>query len=155
MKKVLFVATVVQKHIKVFHTPYLEMFRQAGYETFVAAANDTGGEVNLPCCDRYVEIGFRRNPFHPANIGAFFRLKRLIDSEHFDLIHCHTPVGGVLGRLAAARSRRQGTKVLYTAHGFHFYKGAPLINWLIYCVFLRSKPSALASKSAHRAPKLW
>ncbi len=132
MKKVLFVATVVQKHIKVFHTPYLEMFRQAGYETFVAAANDTGGEVCLPCCDRYVEIGFRRNPFHPANIGAFFRLKRLIDSEHFDLIHCHTPVGGVLGRLAAARSRRQGTKVLYTAHGFHFYKGAPLINWLIY-----------------------
>ena len=81
MKKVLFVATVVQKHIKVFHTPYLEMFRQAGYEAHVAAANDTGGEVNLPCCDRYTEIGFRRNPFHPANIGAFFRLKRLIDSE--------------------------------------------------------------------------
>ncbi len=132
MKKVLFVATVVQKHIKVFHTPYLEMFGQAGYETFVAAANDTGGEVNLPCCGRYVEIGFRRNPFHPANIGAFFRLKRLINSEQFDLIHCHTPVGGVLGRLAAAKARRRGTKVLYTAHGFHFYKGAPLINWLIY-----------------------
>ena len=132
MKKVLFVATVVQKHIKVFHTPYLEMFRQAGYETFVAAANDTGGEVCLPCCDRYVEIAFRRNPFHPANIGAFFRLRRLINSENFDLIHCHTPVGGVLGRLAAAKARRRGTKVLYTAHGFHFYKGAPLINWLLY-----------------------
>ena len=132
MKRVLFVATVVQKHIKVFHLPYLDMFRQAGYETWVAAANDTGADVDLPCCDRYAEIGFRRNPFHPANIGAFFKLRRLINTNDFDLIHCHTPVGGVLGRLAAAKARRQGTKVIYTAHGFHFYKGAPLVNWLIF-----------------------
>ena len=49
------------------------------------------------------------------------------------MIHCHTPVGGIITRLAAASSRKKnGTKVIYTAHGFHFFKGAPLINWLIY-----------------------
>ena len=132
MKKVLFVATVVQKHIKVFHIPFLQMFRQAGYETYVAAANDTDGAVSIPWCDRYVEIGFRRSPFHPANIGAFFRLRRLINSQHFDISHCHTPVGGVLGRLASAKARRRGAKVIYTAHGFHFYRGAPFLNWLLF-----------------------
>jgi glycosyltransferase EpsD len=41
-------------------------------------------------------------------------------------------MGGVLARLAAREARKQGTKVIYTAHGFHFCKGAPLLNWLVY-----------------------
>lgn len=56
----------------------------------------------------------------------------MIDEGGFTLIHCHTPVGGMLGRLAARNSRKKGTRVMYTAHGFHFYKGAPLKNWLLY-----------------------
>ena len=54
------------------------------------------------------------------------------DINSYDIIHCHTPVGGVLTRLAARSYREKGTKVIYTAHGFHFYKGAPLLNWIIY-----------------------
>lgn len=133
MKKVLFVATVVQKHINVFHLPFLKLFKDEGYKTYVAAANDTGKEnVEIQYCDEYVEIDFKRNPLHPGNITAYKKLKRLIDSEKFDIIHCHTPVGGFLGRLAAIKARKKGTKVFYTAHGFHFYKGAPLKNWLMY-----------------------
>jgi glycosyltransferase EpsD len=52
--------------------------------------------------------------------------------ESFDLIHCHTPVGGILTRLAARRCRKKGTTVIYTAHGFHFYAGAPFLNWLLF-----------------------
>ena len=64
---------------------------------------------------------------------AYFALKKLIEENDFDIIHCHTPVGGVLTRLAARDVRAKGhTKVIYTAHGFHFYKGAPLLNWLVY-----------------------
>ena len=55
-----------------------------------------------------------------------------ITAERFDIVHTHTPVGGVLTRLAARDARRSGTRVLYTAHGFHFYKGAPLANWLLW-----------------------
>ena len=133
MKKVLFVATVVQKHINVFHLPFLKMFQEEGYRTYVAASNDTDMEnVSIPYCDEYTEIAFRRNPLHPGNFAAYRKLRRLIQSHDFDIIHCHTPVGGLLGRLAARGARKNGTRVFYTAHGFHFYKGAPLKNWLFY-----------------------
>lgn len=133
MKKVLFVATVVQKHINVFHLPFLEQFQKDGYKTYVAASNDTrDAEVKIQNCDEYIEIDFKRHPLHPGNIKAYRELKRVIKREQFDIINCHTPVGGLLGRLAARKLRRNGTKVLYTAHGFHFYKGAPLKNWLMY-----------------------
>lgn len=133
MKKVLFIATVVQKHINVFHLPFLKLFQNEGYRTYVAAANDTDGEnVTIPYCDKYVEVAFKRNPLHPGNLLAFYKLKDLINNNEFDIIHCHTPVGGLLGRLAAIKVRKKGTRVFYTAHGFHFYKGAPLKNWLFY-----------------------
>lgn len=133
MKKVLFIATVVQKHINVFHIPFLKLFQDEGYKTYVAASNDTDSqEVTIQHCDEYVEIAFKRNPLHPGNFSAYFKLKRLIKNNDFDIVHCHTPVGGLLGRLAARKARKKGTRVFYTAHGFHFYKGASLKNWLFY-----------------------
>ena len=61
MKNVLFVATVVQKHINVFHLPFLGQFQKDGYRTYVAAANDTEkDDVEIKNCDEYVEIDFKR-----------------------------------------------------------------------------------------------
>ncbi|KHE69248.1 glycosyltransferase family 4 protein, partial [Halobacillus sp. BBL2006] len=59
-------------------------------------------------------------------------LHALINENQYKIVHCHTPMGGVLARLAARSARKNGTKVIYTAHGFHFCKGAPIANWLIY-----------------------
>lgn len=134
MKKVLFVATVVKNHIMEFHIPYLKMFKEAGWETAVAARNDyeNPGDCQIPYCDTYFDIPFERNPFKPGNLAAYRKLKEIIDTGHYDIIHCHTPVGAALTRLAARASRKRGTKVIYTAHGFHFYKGAPLLNWMIF-----------------------
>lgn len=133
-KKVLFVATVVKTHIMEFHIPYLRMFREMGWETAVAAKNDyeVAEDCVIPYCDHYYDIPFARMPWKADNIRAYRALKRLIDEGDYDLIHCHTPVGAMITRLAAAAARKRGTKVLYTAHGFHFFKGAPLINWLLY-----------------------
>lgn len=133
-KKVLFVATVVKTHIMVFHLPFLKWFQEQGYETYVAAKNDYADPTQcvIPYCDHYINIEFSRNPISNQNLAAYKQLKNLIDTENFSIIHCHTPVGGVLARLAARNARKQGTKVIYTAHGFHFYTGAPLQNWLIY-----------------------
>ena len=132
MKKVLFVATVVG-HINAFHIPYLKWFREQGWETHVAAHADTEQESHISCCDVFHEVGFTRTPFTLENIKAYKVLKQLIDDNTFDTIHCHTPTGAALTRLAARQARSSGrTKVIYTAHGFHFYKGAPLLNWLVY-----------------------
>lgn len=77
------------------------------------------------------QIDFVRSPYNViANEKAYQQLKELMRMEQFDGIHCHTPMAGALARLAANAT---GTKpVLYTAHGFHFYKGCPLKNKLIY-----------------------
>ncbi|WP_042345880.1 glycosyltransferase family 4 protein [Bacillus massiliigorillae] len=134
MKKVLFVATVVKKHINAFHIPYLEWFKKNGYETYVCAKNDYGSkqECVTPFCDKYYNLPFERSPFKLNNIRTYKALKKIIENEKFEVIHCHTPVGGVLARLASINARKKGTKIIYTAHGFHFFKGAPLRNWLLY-----------------------
>lgn len=134
MKKVLFVATVVKTHIMEFHIPYLKLFKEMGWETAVAARNDyeNADDCVIPYCDTYYNIPFERSPLKPGNFKAYRELKRVIDAGGYDIIHCHTPVGAMLTRLAAKKARKRGTKVLYTAHGFHFYAGAPALNWLVY-----------------------
>ena len=132
--KVLYVATVVKKHIMQFHIPFLEMCKKAGWETAVAARNDyaQAEDCVIPFCDAYYDIPFERSPLKTKNVTAYRELKKVIEDGGYDIIHCHTPVGAVLTRLAARSARKKGTRVIYTAHGFHFYKGAPLLNWLVY-----------------------
>lgn len=125
--KILFCATV-DYHISSFHVPVLHWFKQRGWEIHIAAK----GELELPYADRKFDIPFERSPFRWRNREAYRQVKRLIEHHGYQIVHCHTPVGGVLARLASRRARRQGTQVIYTAHGFHFCRGAPLINWMLY-----------------------
>ena len=127
-KKVLFVASVI-RHIIAFHLPYLEMFKEKGYEVYVAAYSDNEKE-EIPYCDKFYNIKFNRSPFSPATVYAYKQLKRIVQTDQYDIIHCHTPVASVLTRIAARNCKN--TTMIYTAHGFHFFKGAPLINWMIY-----------------------
>ena len=133
-KRVLIIATVVKTHVMQFHIPTLKLFKEMGWETAVAARNDyeNPADCQIPYCDHFYDVPFERFPFMPKNIACYKKLKDIIDLGDYRIIHCHTPVGGVLGRLAARKSRKKGTRVLYTAHGFHFYRGAPLKNWLMY-----------------------
>lgn len=128
MKKVLFVSNVLS-HIYAFHLPYINWFKQNGFEVHVMANSD-GREAKG--FDKYFDVKIERSPFSLKNITAYKEAKKIIDSEQYDIVHCHTPMGSVIGRLASRKIRKQGAKVLYTAHGFHFYKGAPKINWLLY-----------------------
>ncbi|WP_078545740.1 glycosyltransferase family 4 protein [Litchfieldia alkalitelluris] len=127
MKKILFCATV-DYHFKAFHLPYLKWFKEQGWEVHVAAS----GELTLPYVDKKYNISIERSPLSLKNIGAYNEFKKVINNNEYQIIHCHTPMGGIISRLAARTTRKKGTKVIYTAHGFHFCKGAPLLNWLIY-----------------------
>ena len=127
MKKVLFSATV-DAHILAFHIPFLKYFKEHGYEVHVA----TNGTEEIPYCDKKIIIPFERSPFKINNLKAIKELRKVIQKEHYDIIHTHTPMGSVVTRLAAKKARRNGTRVIYTAHGFHFFKGAPLLNWCLF-----------------------
>ena len=79
---------------------------------------------------RLLHVDLNRSPFSFQNIIAYKQLCRIIHENEIEFIHCNTPVGGILGRLAGKKCKVK--KVIYQAHGFHFYKGAPLLNWLLY-----------------------
>lgn len=131
--KILFVATV-QSHIAQFHTGAIELLKEEEFEVHVAARNNLNEKngLALPTCTKVYDIPFDRSPFSRKNISAYKQLKRIIREEKYNIIHCNTPVGGLLTRIAARKERKKGTNVIYTAHGFHFYHGAPIKNWIIY-----------------------
>jgi len=133
MKKVLLVATV-QSHIAQFHKPLIEVLKAKGYEIHIAAKNNLSEKngLALPDVDKIYDIEFSRSPFDLMNIRAYKILKRIINIENYNIVHANTPVGGVVARLAAINARKKGCKVFYTAHGFHFYKGASIKNWILY-----------------------
>ncbi|KAB2460697.1 glycosyltransferase family 4 protein [Bacillus sp. CH126_4D] len=132
-KKVLFCATV-DYHFKAFHLPYLKWFADQGWEVHVAA----NGNIDLPYVTQKYNIPIQRSPLSIQNLHAYKKLKSIIHQNKYKIVHCHTPMGGVIARIAARKVRREGTKVIYTAHGFHFCKGSPFINWLLYYPIERS-----------------
>jgi glycosyltransferase EpsD len=121
-RKILFVSNTA--NFAKFNRPFMRWFREQGWQVDYASA----GEEAVCDCDNQYTIRIARSPFNLNNIRAYRELKTLL-LQGYDIIHCHTPMGACLVRLAARKDR---ARVIYTAHGFHFFKGAPLLNWLVF-----------------------
>lgn len=99
------------------------------------ASNDSESKVpqyfkNIGCNTNNLKLS--RNPLYIGNISAVTQIRNLVKTNQYNIVHCHTPIAAACTRIACRKLRKKGTKVFYTAHGFHFYKGAPLKNWLLY-----------------------
>lgn len=119
-----------------FLVPHVKHLSQNGYSVELACSN-VGGRVDelkavLDGIAPVHEVRLVRSPFSPKNRKGYGDLKKIIDSSRWDVIWTNEPVMGVMTRLAANAARKSGTKVVYMAHGFHFYRGAPPKNWLIW-----------------------
>lgn len=97
---------------------------------------DVACNIIKPVNNRIRELGcnihnipFQRTPFSVDNYKAYRLLKKLIEEESYDIVHTHTPVASAIVRLACMKIN---TRVIYTAHGFHFHKGSSVLNWLLY-----------------------
>ena len=130
--KILYVTTI--SNTMSFFVEHIKMLYNEGHVVEIACAEGT-----KPLNPIYHELGckvhiipFSRSPFSKSNLKAYKMLKHLVEAEHYDIVHTHTPNASMLARLACRKLRKKGTRVFYTAHGFHFFKGAPLKNWLIY-----------------------
>ncbi|KAF3299975.1 glycosyltransferase [Carnobacterium sp. PL24RED07] len=134
MKKILFVASVVKLHINVFHIPTFKLLKEMGYEIHVAAKNDyvPKEDMKIDFCDYFHEVSFERSPFKKDNLESFKELEKIMLDGDFDIVHCHTPIGGALTRFVKMKNPNIKSEIIYTAHGFHFYKGAPIKNWIIF-----------------------
>lgn len=119
-----------------FLVPHVKYLSANGFSVELACS-DVGGRMDdlhraLDGVAQIHTVRLARSPFSPGNAAGFGDLKKIIDGAHWDIIWTNEPVMGVMTRLAARKARKHGTKVFYIAHGFHFYKGAPKKNWLLW-----------------------
>lgn len=164
MTKKVFLTATVQSHICQFHRPLAEVLHAHGYEVHVAARDNLAEKngLKLDFAEKIYNVPFSRSPKSPDNLRAYRELTKILEQEHYDVIHCNTPMGGIVTRLAARKAGKRGTRVFYTAHGFHFYKGAPRKNWLVFypieklfsritdtLITITHEDYALASKKFH------
>ncbi|WP_394604707.1 glycosyltransferase family 4 protein [Fictibacillus sp. UD] len=111
--------------------PHIKMLVEQGHQVDVAfnKVQEVKREIVELGCKVY-NIEFQRSPLSRKNISAYKQIKSLIINQKYDLVHSHTPIASACVRLACRK--KKDIKVVYTAHGFHFYKGAPLPNWVLY-----------------------
>ncbi len=134
----------VASMIELFNSDNIKILSELGYRVDVAANFDSGSVTSQEHVDAYkrklTENGMK--VYHipiPRELSkisemwkSYWIIRKLVDKKNYDIVHCHSPIGGVLCRLACINARKRGTKVIYTAHGFHFFKGAGRKAWLVY-----------------------
>lgn len=129
MNKKMLMVTTIQDTVEAFLVPHIKMLEEKGYEVWIG----TNIYKNLPKDlenNKWINISFSRNPFSLNSFKAIGEIRKLIRENDFEMVHFHTPVAAFLGRYGAMLEKQKN--IIYTAHGFHFYKGASLVNWLVY-----------------------
>lgn len=135
MKKALFVATIMN-FLGGFEFNDVKILQSMGYEVHCAANMDLALPERIQSLQEagaiLHNVSFARKLKGNSNLNAFKQIRAILSENDFDVIHVHTPIASVITRYAARNARKKGTIMVYTAHGFHFFTGAPIKNWLIY-----------------------
>ena len=134
MKKMLYILNIANR-VNNFSYTSMKAAQDLGIEYHIAGNwNYANDQERIEDEKKYgihiYQIDFIRNPYHPGNIKAYKQLKKIVEKERFDVIHCNTPIGGVVGRILGKSCKVP--RVIYQAHGFHFYDGSPILNWFVY-----------------------
>ena len=111
--------TAVPETVTSFLVPLLDALRTSGYQVDIACRNDAGAERLRKSGYAVNPIAFSRRVVSISHLRTLRELRRLLKRGHYDLVHVHTPLASVLGRLAAWTCRVP--IVVYTAHGFYFH----------------------------------
>lgn len=120
-----------------FLVPHVINLADNGYEIEIACSN-VGGKIEQikerlkNTVKKIYVVKLARNPFTLRNFKGYKEMKQIINKGDYDIIWTNEPVMGVVTRLAAKHARKRGTTILYMVHGFHFFTGAPIINWMVY-----------------------
>lgn len=134
MSKILFISNCANK-VGSFSVASLTAAKNLEYDFYIAANWSNASDTQIRDDEKkfgihIIHLDIDRKPYSLHNIKVYKQLVGFIKKEKIDYIHCNTPIGGILGRLAGRKCKVK--KVIYQAHGFHFYKGAPKLNWLLY-----------------------
>jgi glycosyltransferase involved in cell wall biosynthesis len=154
----LLVVTTVPITIRSFLLPFVKHFRSLGWQVDGMAQGISADQDCVATCDRIYDIQWSRNVFDPRNLLAgVSRVKEVVAEANYDLVHVHTPIAAFVTRYALKDLKK--TKVIYTAHGFHFYRGGSAVKnaiflgleklagqWTDYLVTINQEDEAAAKK---------
>lgn len=133
--KLLFISNIIGKRVGSFAMASIFAARELGIEYHMAANFNNSSIAQMREDEKQYgiklhHVDFHRNPLNPKNIKALKQISTIMRTEQFDLVHCNTPIGGIAGRVEGKRCGIN--RIIYQAHGFHFYKGSPLLSWIVY-----------------------
>lgn len=117
-----------------FFVPVIRELLDRGHQVDLACNEEDSpvAEIYRQWACKVFPISCSRSPLDKGNLTAIRQIRELVKVGQYDIVHCHTPLAAASTRLACRKLRKEGTKVYYTAHGFHFFKGAPAKNWLLF-----------------------
>lgn len=139
-KNVMIIASVASM-IDQFTMPNIDLLLEMGYKVHVACNFEKGNNMSSERVEdlklrlsikkiEFYQVDFDRNALKiNMHCKAYKQVNNILKKYNFEFLHCHSPIGGAIGRIAGKRNK---VKVIYTAHGFHFFKGAPIKNWALY-----------------------
>jgi glycosyltransferase EpsD len=126
--KILYIANVAGEHICKFYLNEFKKMSELGHCVDVACRLDS----DVPYVSRIYPMPWKRSPFHFSTFGGIKKVKKIIETGNYDIVYCTTPIGGLIGRLAAKQVKKYHPAVIYIAHGFHFFHGSSFLSWLIF-----------------------
>lgn len=136
MAKILFVWNISDQSGNIgSYAPSVKAAKQIGFEidvamNFKAVPKTVIEQIQIDMNIKLIHVDIERSVYSIKNKTAYKQLVSILERGDYDIVHCNTPIGGILGRLAAKKVKNQ--KVFYMNRGFHFYKGAPIKNWILY-----------------------
>ena len=143
MTKVLMLASVASM-IDQFNRENIVILEGLNFQIDVACNFEYGSSTSQERVQQFKKELNQKNisTFHvpmPRNISkikdmvcSYKKVRDIVNENKYDIIHCHSPIGGVIARLASRNARKRGSKIIYTAHGFHFYNGSSIKNWIFF-----------------------
>jgi glycosyltransferase EpsD len=130
MKKLVLFTASVDSHISGFHKPYINLLSKKGFSVDIASK----GNSNFNDIRYKYNVSFPRKPIEFINfLRSFSSIRKILLDNNYHLIHTHTPFTSLVVRIALLSIKNKvNTKVIYTAHGFHFFKGASILSWVFF-----------------------
>ncbi|WP_306485351.1 glycosyltransferase [Anaerococcus sp.] len=128
------VVTTIIDTIEAFLLPHIDILLDSGYDVDIAT------NINVPTpdnimnkCDNIYNIEFNRSPLSTDNVKAYKKIKNILNTKNYDIVYVHTPIASAITRLACKNIKNiKDINIIYFAHGFHFFEGAPIKNWIIF-----------------------
>ncbi|RUT03103.1 glycosyl transferase family 1 [Dulcicalothrix desertica PCC 7102] len=136
MTKLLMVTTVPIT-LNGFLLPFARYFRNQGWQVDAMSLQTSAMSECVENFDNVWDVDFSRNPLDPQNlIVAPRQIQQVLEKQEYDIVHVHTAVAAFVTRLAFSRLKKQPKpKLIYTVHGFHFFRGNKFTKNAIFLTF--------------------